>query len=208
MRYSKDQLLDIFKVQQEKASPNLDDLFIDGWHPHGANGKSNGHWGKSEERRESNGPEICWDHDGSVQPLGLTPMSDEEREVTLLEGHVNARLLIFARFSLPRSIHPSNPLSKTKMARQTLLASTDEPPLPRTAQIVHHHVRAAVNGEILAIFYSQTIPSRLPLPTIAFRKTKPQSLHLRLPFSAARQITKIHLDLVLRKKTMILADQP
>ena len=80
-RYSKEQLLDIFRAQQDKSAPKLDDLFIDGWSPHLANGTGNGGWAKIEEHKDLNGPEICWNYDGNVRPLGLMPMTDEEREV-------------------------------------------------------------------------------------------------------------------------------
>ncbi|KAL9099059.1 MAG: hypothetical protein Q9163_005388 [Psora crenata] len=80
-RYSKDQLLDLFRAQQDKASPNLDDLFVDGWKPPGVNGTGSRGWIKNDEHKEVSGPEICWDHGGNVQPLSLLPMSEEERDV-------------------------------------------------------------------------------------------------------------------------------
>ena len=71
----------MFRTQQDKASPNLNDLFVDGWSPNGINGISSRGWSKNDEHKDINGPEICWDRNGSVQPLGLVPMSDEDREV-------------------------------------------------------------------------------------------------------------------------------
>lgn len=47
------------------------------------NGSSHGGWGRRDDK-ESAGPEICWDHEGSVLPLGLTEMTDEEREVCVI----------------------------------------------------------------------------------------------------------------------------
>lgn len=81
-RYSKEQLLDLYRVQEKSDFPNgsLDEFFVDGWTP-GLNGTSNGGWGKRDDHKDSNGPEICWDHSGSVQPLALADMTEEEKEV-------------------------------------------------------------------------------------------------------------------------------
>ena len=81
-RYSKDQLLDLFRAQEKNASSNanLDDLYVEGWNPASANGGSSGGWGKRDDHKDG-GPEICWDHEGSVHPIGLIEMSEEEREV-------------------------------------------------------------------------------------------------------------------------------
>ena len=74
--------MDLFREQQDRASPpNLEDLFIDGWNPKDVNGTAGLVWARNDERKDVHGPEICWDHDGSVQPLGLIPMTDEEKEV-------------------------------------------------------------------------------------------------------------------------------
>lgn len=82
-RYSKDQLLDLFKAQDKVGhqGTNLNDLYVDGWRPKGTYGLSNGGWGKSQDHKDALGPEICWDHEGSVHPMALVSMSDEEREV-------------------------------------------------------------------------------------------------------------------------------
>ena len=83
-RYSKDQLLELFRTQSRsgQANASVTDLFVDGWNPESAQGNSNGGWGKKDEYKDgSGGPELCWDYEGVVQPLGLTEMGDEEREV-------------------------------------------------------------------------------------------------------------------------------
>ncbi len=84
-RYSKDQLLDLFRVQGKTGQPNanVNDLFVDGWSPGAVNGSINGGgWGKKEDHKEAScGPDICWDHEGKVQPLGLIDMTDHEKEV-------------------------------------------------------------------------------------------------------------------------------
>ena len=83
-RYSRDQLLDLFKAQQnseEGIKSGLSDLVIGGWQGEMSNGASAG-WGRTEHTRDAqSGPDICWDRDGSMEPLGLVEMDDEEREV-------------------------------------------------------------------------------------------------------------------------------
>lgn len=82
-RYSKDQLLDLFRTQERNGftSTDVNDLFVDGWSPSAVNGTSNGGWGKRDDSKEAVGPEICWDNEGSVKPLGMQAMSEEEKEV-------------------------------------------------------------------------------------------------------------------------------
>ncbi|KAK3670376.1 kinesin-like protein [Recurvomyces mirabilis] len=84
-RYSKEQLLDFYKAQQstdDGLKDGLPDLYVGGWHPDIANGSSSASWGRAEHTRDAQpGPDLCWDKDGSVQPLGLREMDDEEREL-------------------------------------------------------------------------------------------------------------------------------
>lgn len=85
-RYSKEQLLDLFRAYSKtgQATTDIDNLFVDGWNPGAVNGTSNGGWSKKEDYRDTmTGPEICWDYDGQIQPLGLIEMSEAEREVHL-----------------------------------------------------------------------------------------------------------------------------
>ncbi|WPG97307.1 Hypothetical protein R9X50_00008100 [Acrodontium crateriforme] len=82
MRYSKDQLLDLYKTQQTAAGAlvdGLNDLYVGGWQPDDVNGASTT-WGQ-QGRDVQQGPEICWDRGGNVAPLGLHEMDDEEREL-------------------------------------------------------------------------------------------------------------------------------
>ncbi|KAG9234065.1 hypothetical protein BJ875DRAFT_27427 [Amylocarpus encephaloides] len=92
-RYSKNQLLDIYKGQEEVGVPqrDLSHLFINNWNPehsNGTNGRSG--WGKTNDGRDSYGPEICWDTHGNIRPMGLEEMSEQER--ILFAGDVNSPL--------------------------------------------------------------------------------------------------------------------
>lgn len=84
-RYGKEQLLDLYKAQQSAEgglSDGLQGLLMGGFHPDVANGTASG-WARVEQSRDSQpGPEACWEKDGSVVPLGLTDMDDDEREVS------------------------------------------------------------------------------------------------------------------------------
>jgi PERQ amino acid-rich with GYF domain-containing protein len=84
-RYTREQLLDIYKAQQSAEGglrDSLPNLVIGGWAPDTANGSSSG-WGRNDHSRDSqNGPDACWDREGNIEPLGLVDMDDEEREVS------------------------------------------------------------------------------------------------------------------------------
>lgn len=83
-RYSKDQLLDLFRAQADSATSNknLSDLFVGGWNPDDASTSSNGAWSRKDDHKDSAaGPEVCWDHEGKVMPLGIIDITEEEKEV-------------------------------------------------------------------------------------------------------------------------------
>lgn len=81
-RYSKEQLTDIFKTQRAGNSiPDISELYVDGWSPNSTNGVDHGSWGRRDEQRDAPTADICWDHAGNVQPLSLTKMTDDERDV-------------------------------------------------------------------------------------------------------------------------------
>ena len=86
-RYSKEQLLDLYKAQLSSEGglrDGLQNLYVGGWQPDLANGATSASWGRSEHSRDSQpAPDICWDRDGTVEPLGLIEMDDDEREVGL-----------------------------------------------------------------------------------------------------------------------------
>lgn len=82
-RYSKDQLLSFYKSQRDAGTlgKNVADYFVADWDPHGETPTVNGAWGQRDDKDAPSGPEICWDHGGHVEPLGLTDMTDDEKEV-------------------------------------------------------------------------------------------------------------------------------
>ena len=82
-RYSKDQLLDLFRTQDRNGFTNtrINDLHVDGWSPGTINGTSNGGWGKRDDNKEVAGPDICWDREGSVNPMAMQEVTEEEKEV-------------------------------------------------------------------------------------------------------------------------------
>jgi PERQ amino acid-rich with GYF domain-containing protein len=87
-RYSKDQLIDLFKLQKESddLADSLDSLYVNSWEPNISNGTSSATWGRRDEHNKEGqvGADICWDRGGSVDPLNLRNLTEEEREVCRL----------------------------------------------------------------------------------------------------------------------------
>ncbi|KAL2825180.1 hypothetical protein BDW59DRAFT_146548 [Aspergillus cavernicola] len=82
-RYSKEHLLDLYKAQRDTGiiSKNVTDYFVADWDPHTETPSSNGAWGKRDDQKDiPTGPEVCWDHGGQIEPLGLMDMTDDEKE--------------------------------------------------------------------------------------------------------------------------------
>jgi PERQ amino acid-rich with GYF domain-containing protein len=83
-RYSKEDLLNIFRSQRDSGvlGKQMGDHFLASWNPLEETPVINGAWGKKEDQKESPpGPEVCWDHLGRHEPLGLIDMTEDEREV-------------------------------------------------------------------------------------------------------------------------------
>jgi PERQ amino acid-rich with GYF domain-containing protein len=82
-RYSKEDLLDVYRAQQESGAANDDvnGLFVSGWDPGHSNGANGRGWGKSNDGRDNHSPGVCWDANGSARPISLEEMSEEERAV-------------------------------------------------------------------------------------------------------------------------------
>lgn len=85
-RYSKQDLLDIYKNQQQTRATddsNVSNLFTEGWAPsesQGSTGRAG--WGKTTDGKDCYTPEICWDFQGDIQPVSLVEMSEEEKKVS------------------------------------------------------------------------------------------------------------------------------
>lgn len=101
-RYSKDQLLDMYKAQQESGSlgKHVEDYFVADWDPHTVSASVNGAWGKRDDHKTSAGPEVCWDHGGQVEPLNLSDMTESEKEVGP-PRHEMVVFYVFFFFSAP-----------------------------------------------------------------------------------------------------------
>jgi PERQ amino acid-rich with GYF domain-containing protein len=83
-RYSKDQLLELYRSQREMGTlgKNLAEYFVADWNPQGETPAVNGAWGRREESKDNpSGPGVCWDHGGQMEPLSLVDMTDDEKEV-------------------------------------------------------------------------------------------------------------------------------
>ncbi|QIX01136.1 hypothetical protein AMS68_006653 [Peltaster fructicola] len=92
-RYSKSQLLDLYRSQSVEGGlrESLTQLYVNGWQPETSNGTAGSGWGRSEHARDVQpGPEVCWDRDGAVEPLGLVELDEDERE--LFTSSVNTPL--------------------------------------------------------------------------------------------------------------------
>lgn len=89
-RYSRDQLTQLFRIQQQAGDLNhgLSDLYMGAWEPHATNGAASASWGRKDDhgggREAPSGVDQCWDKDGAILPLSLTDMTDDEREVCSL----------------------------------------------------------------------------------------------------------------------------
>ena len=87
-RYSRDQLLDFYKSQSHASAAwkdGLSDLFVGGWQPDVSEGAVVGSWGRGDQGRDAApiAPDVCWEHDGGLEPLGLADLDDEEKEVSV-----------------------------------------------------------------------------------------------------------------------------
>ncbi|KAK2848551.1 hypothetical protein FQN49_005611 [Arthroderma sp. PD_2] len=91
--YSKEQLLGVYKQQRGSKDwgKSITGYFMGEWNPR-ERPPTNGNWGKQDDSKDNNavGPEVCWDHKGQSEPLGLMDMSEEEKE--LFSTSVNSPL--------------------------------------------------------------------------------------------------------------------
>lgn len=78
-RYSKEELLAM--SQFPRSRENVSRLFSNGWDPDQVNAGGSRAWGKSNENHVPQEPGACWDEHGDSVPLGLQPLTAEEKEV-------------------------------------------------------------------------------------------------------------------------------
>ncbi|KAL1956913.1 hypothetical protein VTO42DRAFT_6660 [Malbranchea cinnamomea] len=88
-RYSKEQLLDVFKNQRDFG--DVAEYLLGDWNHRDETSTTNGSWGKRGDFKDYHaGPEVCWDPTGQARPLALTDMTEEEK--TLFSTSVNSPL--------------------------------------------------------------------------------------------------------------------
>lgn len=81
-KYSREELLQVGANLASSQGPDLSQLLMSGFHPGGfVNGNSSRAWGKSQDANGNNDPTICWNADGTSDPLLLQEMTAEEQEV-------------------------------------------------------------------------------------------------------------------------------
>ncbi|KAI9819335.1 MAG: hypothetical protein M1832_004040 [Thelocarpon impressellum] len=75
----------MFKSLREagELSRNVESIFVGGWEPKAVNGSSRPGWSSREDLKKESlgtGPEVCWEPNGEVTPLGLYEMTEEEKD--------------------------------------------------------------------------------------------------------------------------------
>ena len=84
-RYTKEQMIAVYKQQRDGGSldQNLTSLFTGGWNPREPREPNPSAWGRKDDAKDltAPGPEVCWNHNAVLEPLALTEMGDQEREV-------------------------------------------------------------------------------------------------------------------------------
>ncbi|ERT00571.1 hypothetical protein HMPREF1624_03945 [Sporothrix schenckii ATCC 58251] len=78
MRYSRDQIVDIFKGTQP-GLVDVNNLLVEGWNTTQINGAARS-WGKSSDGTVPQDPTVCWDATGGVTPMALQEMTEDEKE--------------------------------------------------------------------------------------------------------------------------------
>ncbi|KAF2089670.1 hypothetical protein K490DRAFT_37669, partial [Saccharata proteae CBS 121410] len=80
-RYPKDSLLSLFRSQPDDVDDGLSELYAGGWEPYATNGASGAPWGRNNEHKENQPTvDVCWERDGSMDPLNLVEMTEDEKE--------------------------------------------------------------------------------------------------------------------------------
>jgi PERQ amino acid-rich with GYF domain-containing protein len=82
-RFSKEQMLELYKNSLESRSMNGDiqAILTEGWQPGATSNASNGSWSRKDENKDHiAGPDVCWELGGVIDPLSLKSMTEEEKE--------------------------------------------------------------------------------------------------------------------------------
>lgn len=81
-RYSREELLDIYKNSYDPSQVDTSALLMPNWNPEQMNGGHSRPWGKSSDSPHvPQDPSVCWDSSGTLQPIGFEDMSTDEREM-------------------------------------------------------------------------------------------------------------------------------
>jgi len=82
-RYGKEQMLSIYQTLRETSAldRHLDEIFLGGWEPLDSNNGAPSQGGRGDGKDAVPGPEVCWNHNSDLAPLGLMSMSEEEKQV-------------------------------------------------------------------------------------------------------------------------------
>lgn len=93
LRYSKEDLLNIYGNTTDATRVDVSSLFVSSWNPDHVNGNSSRGWGKAGETQHvPQDPTVCWDPNGNVRPISLEDLTAEEREMFMTD--VNSTLKI------------------------------------------------------------------------------------------------------------------
>lgn len=83
-RYSKEQLLDVFKQQENEKGAlekNIEKLLGE-WASGGNESGGAASWGRTGEEASASGAEVCWEKNGGLRPMNLQEMDEAEKEVS------------------------------------------------------------------------------------------------------------------------------
>jgi hypothetical protein len=80
--YGSNRVIDLFR-RQDASSVDVSDLYTENWEPGHTNGTNGRGWGKAVDGRETNGPDMCWDTTGKVEPFSLDEKTELEKAVSL-----------------------------------------------------------------------------------------------------------------------------
>lgn len=111
-RFSRDQLTQLFRTQRDGDDlVDVASLSMGARESHATNGVTGASWGRNHDhsRDAQSGVEQCWDRDGSIEPLSLRDLTDEEREVCCHSVHICSTVSPNMHVSLRSSCRRSTP---------------------------------------------------------------------------------------------------